>query len=756
MKRKHPVDATTTKNSLHSFYGPANLKQQLPAREIGERQNSECTDGTGSSNEIIEDDYDSFDEIFTRHITFDTDTLADGWATPLDQDVSTKTPQPRPRSAGMANRFLISTEQPKSRSHSLQPGHRTLPWAQQFAPSSIEELAVHQKKVSDVKSWLISTFARRERQLLVLRGPAGSGKTATVSLLSAVLNFDILEWKNPSSSESATKAHVSIASRFDEFLERGNEFKCLDLEEVASSPGLEDNSINAYASRHRIILIEEFPTLTGSASGLIPFRLALLRYLDRIPQQNINPETDVQRTSPIVLVVSETLLNSRSFPSDSLTAHRLLGPVLYNHPKTSILDFNSIAPTYMYKALHLVLEKEARLSKRERFPGPAILHNISTIGDIRSAISSLEFVCMNSGGFKKFPPPKTKNSKGSSIPLTPLERETLDLITQREASLGLFHAVGKIMYNKRVDAGSTEDAQVVLPPDYLSHHKRPQLSQVCVNELVDEAGTDNQTFISALHENYVPSCNGPSFTDYLDGCIGALSDSDMLSFDTRGRSKFGLAGVSRYNSGSDSLRQEDLSYQVATRGILFALPSPVKRSAWSNNGSNHTRSAYKMLFPASLRLLRDMEEIQDLIDIWSAKLLDPSISGFKPEGAASLSDSCSKPTVAVTMMSRSDLILHQLPYLALIAGDFEQFQGLHRLTKLSGTKNQSDANDFEMLDYQVELPSIASTAQWKSLPTGSSSRTSRRYHSNAFGPQLPPSLEKERLFLADDDIVDDY
>ncbi|GKZ65850.1 cell cycle checkpoint protein rad17 [Aspergillus niger] len=61
-----------------------------------------------------------------------------------------------------------------------------------------------------------------EDKLLVLRGPAGS----------AVLNFDILEWKNPSSSESATKAHVSIASRFDEFLERGNEFKCLDLEEV--------------------------------------------------------------------------------------------------------------------------------------------------------------------------------------------------------------------------------------------------------------------------------------------------------------------------------------------------------------------------------------------------------------------------------------------------------------------------------------------------------------------------------------------
>ncbi|GKZ51515.1 cell cycle checkpoint protein rad17 [Aspergillus brasiliensis] len=642
MKRKHPADATTTNNSLHSFFGPATTKQQLPARDIGDRQDIESTDGKESSNEIIEDDYDSFDEIFTRHITFDTDTLADDRAIPSDQHDLTKTSQPRQLSARRANRFIISPEQPVSGSRFLQPGHRTLPWAQQFAPSSIEELAVHQRKVSDVKSWLISAFARRERQLLVLRGPAGSGKTATVSLLSAALGFDILEWKNPSSSESATKAHISIASRFDEFLERGDEFKGLDLNEVASSPGPGDIGNNADDSQ-RIILIEEFPALTGSASGLNPFRLALLRYLDKLSQHNITLSTDVQRNPPIVLIVSETLLNSRSFPSDSLTAHRLLGPVLCNHPKTSIIDFNSIAPTFMYKALRLVLEKEARLSKRERYPGPAVLHNISTIGDIRSAISSLEFLCMNSGGFKKFAPSKNKNSKGSNIPLTPLEREALNLITQREASLGLFHAVGKVVYNKRVDADSAESAQAVLPPDHLSHHKRLQLSQVRVDELVDEAGTDNQTFISALHENYVPSCNGLSFTDYLDGCIGALSDSDMLSFDTRGRSRFG------------------------------------------------------------------------------------------------------------------DLILHQLPYLALIAGDMERSQGLHKLTHLSGTQNQSDATDLELLDNPVELPLVTSTAaQWKDPPTESPSRISPRSHNNAFGPRLPPPLEEERLFLDDDDIVDDF
>ncbi|XRM47224.1 RFC checkpoint protein Rad17 [Aspergillus tubingensis] len=108
------------------------------------------------------------------------------------------------------------------------------------------------------------------------------------------------------------------------------------------------------------------------------------------------------------------------------------------------------------------------------------------------------------------------------------------------------------------------------------------------------------------------------------------------------------------------------------------------------------------------------------------------------------------------MMSRSDLILHQLPYLALIAGDMEQSQGLHKLVKLSGTESQSDANDFDLLDNTFELPAVTSTAQWKGPPTGSPSQISRRYHSNAFGPRLPPSLEEERLILADDDIVDDY
>ncbi|PYI07437.1 cell cycle checkpoint protein rad17 [Aspergillus sclerotiicarbonarius CBS 121057] len=744
MKRKHQEEVTTTHKPLHSFFGPKNTEQQSSNQNIDDQRDMETGDGKDSSDDMIEDDYDSFDEIFIRHIVNDRDILQDD-----------------------------SQDYPPKSWHSKDQPPR-LPWAQQFPPSNLDELAVHKKKVSDVKDWLTSAFARRDRQLLVLRGPAGSGKTTTLSLLSTMLGFDILEWKNPSPSESATKAHVSIAARFDEFLERGNEFQGLDLDGVTSSPEARDTYSNAYASRRRVILIEEFPALAGPSSSLASFRLTLLRYIAMMAQENPHLEPDTLRSSPIVIIVSETVLDSRSFSSDNLTAHRLLGPELYNHPRTSIVDFNSIAPTIMYKALNLVLEKEAYLSKHEDFPGSAILHTISKTGDIRSAISSLEFLCLNHERFNKLagPPSKVRISKRATTTLTPLERDTLEAITQRETSLGLFHAIGKVVYNKRVDPGSTGGTQAVLPPVHLKHYDRPQLSQVCVDELVDEAGIDNQTFISALHENYVPSCNGLSFTDCLDGCIGALSDSDVLSSDTRGRSRLRGRGIGRSNAGADSLRQEDLSYQVATRGILFALPYPVKRSTPSKDCPSHTRSAYKMFFPASVRLLRDMEEIQDLINLWSTRLLDPfrrSISGAmasvgdclaeestRAEKAIELGSCCREQTAAVTMISRSDLILHQLPCLALLAGNPGHSKELMKITGLSGTKFQSNAPDNETFDNSVELPSVTSNNRRKNLPLQTTSRISRRRNSNTFGPRLPPALEEERLVLIDDDIVDDY
>ena len=585
----------------------------------------------------------------------------------------------------------------------------------------------------------------------MLRGPAGSGKTTTVSLLSDSLGYDIVEWKNPPVSEFGARDYQSVSAHFEEFLGRGNKFGGLDLGDASEL----DSQKEEKPRDQRILLIEEFPTMLGRmSSALTAFRTSLQRYLASSANDHARSGSGSNHP-PIVIIVSETLLGSASSVSDNLTVHRLLGPTIYNHPGTTILDFNSIAPTFMHKALRSILDREAQTSGRVRIPGPGVIDSISEIGDIRSAISSLEFLCLKGdatagwGGSVG----KTKKARGE-VSLTAMEKESLKMITQREASLGMFHAVGKIVYNKRMDPSLIEgDAEIFPPPpDYLRHCARPKASQVLVNDLVDETGTDVSTFISALHENYIPSCNGDNFTDSFNACIDALSDSDILSADHRpgqgARAGIGT-GITSFASGVDVLRQEEMSFQVAARGILFGLPYPVTRRVGPGAGRSRAGDAYKMFYPASLRLWREVEEIDGLIDSWMNRSLDPfgqphlfrngsdltGVSSWKNRQVERLTPGYSKDkdntATVVTMISRHDLLLHQLPYMAAIRRQDSDCWQLDKITSIRANENLRDG-----IDDMEESP--APGLHMKS-PS-----------SNGFGSRLA----EEKLILSDDDIID--
>lgn len=58
-----------------------------------------------------------------------------------------------------------------------------------YAPKNISELAVHKKKVSQVAEWLKQAFNEIDPKVLILLGPPGSGKTATIKALSHEMNF---------------------------------------------------------------------------------------------------------------------------------------------------------------------------------------------------------------------------------------------------------------------------------------------------------------------------------------------------------------------------------------------------------------------------------------------------------------------------------------------------------------------------------------------------------------------------------------
>ncbi|KAK4142632.1 Rad17 cell cycle checkpoint protein-domain-containing protein [Dichotomopilus funicola] len=567
------------------------------------------------------------------------------------------------------------------------------PWSERFAPVNLDELAVHKRKVQDVRRWLDDVFSGRIRQrLLILKGAAGSGKTTTVRLLARDMRCEVLEWRNPANSYGlAGHGYQSAAAQFEEFLGRGGKFGQLDFESddagtpppTAPPPAPASGTSGSSTAEKRLILVEEFPnTFMRSSTGLTGFRNAIIQFLAaNMPAlSGFGSRYNAEPVTPIVMVISETLLTTTSASADSFTAHRLLGPEILRHPGTGVIEFNPVAPTFLSKALELIVQKEARKSGRRRTPGPLVLQRLGEIGDIRNAISSLEFLCLKGDGEadwgSKIAFTKPKRGAKDVPALTKGEQDSLELVSQREATLGIFHAVGKVVYNKRggaLNSAESEEANAAanaeILPSYMTHLARPKRSEVAVDSLIGEIGTDTHTFISALHENYALSCEQTSpadpnsSMDYLNGCLDYLSDSDLLypSWDIffgggSGKGSLGGNGGGGYagkDSGSHVLRQDEMAFQVAVRGLLFSLPSPVKRKTHptptggggyrggGGGGGGGAGDAHKMFYPTYLKLWRSKEELEGLVDMWATRMLkgDSSSSASTSSGSGSASGS---------------------------------------------------------------------------------------------------------------------
>lgn len=591
------------------------------------------------------------------------------------------------------------------------------PWSERFGPANLDELVVHKKKVADVRRWLHEVLSGRLRQrLLVLKGSAGTGKTTTFQLLAKDMRFEILEWRNPTETVGSNQrgGTLSSAVRFEEFMGHGRKFRQLEIDGDEFSTSPKNATTNAQSlpedEGQRVILIEEFPnTFMRSGSALTSFRRTVLQYLaSNTPSlASFGHNITTEQIIPVVMIVSETLLTTTSASADSFTAHRLLGAEILRHPGTAIIEFNDIAPTLLHKALEEIVKKEARVSGRRRTPGPQVLKRLGEIGDIRSAVSSLEFLCVkgdeDADWGSKVAFTKTKKSSKDQA-LTKGEQQSLELISQREASLGIFHAVGKVVYNKRQDQSLSDGSEQVLAeilPPHLSHMSRPKPSEVTVDTLIDETGTDISTFISAIHENYVLSCDrtgtadANSSVDYANGCIEYLSESDLLnpSWDVFFGGK-GFAGNGR-DQGSHVLRQDEMAFEVAVRGLLFSLPSPVKRKSTTSGMSNRGGGdAFKMYFPSSIKLWRTKEELESLVDLCASQML----KGGTPAGSSSSQLSTQTLTDGASVFRRSK------------SGSVGDFIG-NRIEQKSLSKSQSKAPTDKQREEAGLLLSVGSSAR---------------------------------------------
>ncbi|KAF5364946.1 hypothetical protein D9758_008130 [Tetrapyrgos nigripes] len=480
-------------------------------------------------------------------------------------------------------------------------------WVDMYEPQDEKTLAVHFKKVQDVRDWLNEAFMggptgkmRRYRRILVLTGPAGTAKTTTIRVLSREMQFEIVEWRNalddaPYSFNGFAKTDENYASsslqpwpsrdensetsfaKFQTFLMRAarcsNVFSSpLKVEESkdtrSSSPSSSSTMVNPPA--RRLILLEDLPNI---------LHLSTRTHFHEAIQSVLNSGMNEPDPIPIVIILSDS--GTRGEADDERLANgmwskdrdgvmdirTLLPKEILQGPYVTQIRFNPVAPTLLTKALKALLDKRFPKDSGSRSPISAALLDVivnSANGDIRSAIMGLQFACT-----RLTKPTKSKAKKASDG--TKLNEQVLvESITRREQSLVLFHLLGKVLYNKRkgdppAASTSARDARKEqeldkrlkdppkLPP-HLSEHDR-KASRVDINMLYSDSPIDSSLFSLYIHQNY------PQFCDEINHCEDV---SEWLSWiDSSG-------GEAWYQANPHQ-------FHLLALGTLHSLPHPIER-----------------------------------------------------------------------------------------------------------------------------------------------------------------------------------
>ncbi|CAM9017937.1 unnamed protein product [Wickerhamomyces anomalus] len=279
-------------------------------------------------------------------------------------------------------------------------------WIDKYSPKSTSEVAIHSKKLAEVKEDLeLMISGDSPYRILLLSGPAGSSKSTVAKCLGRELipairhtqpsETDIIEFTNDDSIESTV-------TQFSDFL---------DTVKYRTGKNLS------------MVLVEDLPNVFHGPTR-DNFQQALQQWLYKdlfLP--------------PLVLCVTEC-----EFPNDGPTSQgfnidnnfiveTILGRKLLMNPQIKRIKFNPVNMTLTRKCLTNIVSQEGDLFNN--IPRQEILDKIKELsdnGDIRSSIAAFQF-------WASYRSKHDDSRKFISI--------------GKEPSISLFHAIGKCIFGTK-------------------------------------------------------------------------------------------------------------------------------------------------------------------------------------------------------------------------------------------------------------------------------------------------------------------
>ncbi|XP_035913441.1 cell cycle checkpoint protein RAD17 [Anopheles stephensi] len=404
-----------------------------------------------------------------------------------------------------------------------------------FKPSQEADLAIHVKKIEEVKLWLTEAQKMHPAsQILLITGPSGSGKSICLKTLAQAMNYGISEWTTPvdvdlflsdgydfEDNREDRKGRRSQKALFNDFLYKTSRY--CSLFSTANETG-------------RLLLVKDFPN--SMLRSPEEFHDSLERFRD-------------SSTDPIVFIATDTASKSLD------VAYNLFPATIMESFQIHHIKFNAVSATLLKKAIKRItgiIRADAQMSKLyQAVPSRAVEEDIvaSSQGDLRNCCLNYLFTCMKSeaGVWPKrlHPTGDGVGHSGKKKKSTAANKNTNPVGLSE--NLTIMHGLGRIFHPKFVKQ-QHEGTRFVHSPESIAECFLTQPASI----------------VSLLHSNYVTRC----------------SDIQNVS-----RASDALTVV-------DAIMNEFRSDQLATYGLNIAVRSMMVYNEQTTHGFQPIRKKIKV------------------------------------------------------------------------------------------------------------------------------------------------------------------